>query len=125
MAVSQHKNNPNKKAESRPLRVWAAILFLVIVIASIFYFNRDTPLPKELKEAINGNNKDSTWTYSSADTNTISLKTPSGDYFSLTKHGEAITSFTANGQEIKQKDLEKHASEIAVMLGELRNRNKQ
>lgn len=125
MATSQNKNISNKKAEGRPLRVWAAILFLVIVIASIFYFNRDTPLPKELKEAISDKNTDSVWTYSNADSNTIALKTPSGDQFSLTKNGETIASFTVNGKEIKLKELDKHASEIAVLLGELRNRNKQ
>lgn len=125
MAVSQNKNISNKKAEGRPLRVWAAILLLVVVIASIFYFNRDTPLPKELKEAIGGTNSDSTWTYSKADTNTIALKTPSGDLFSLSKNGETISSFNINGKEIKLKELDKHASEIAVLLGELRNRNKQ
>lgn len=124
MATSQNSNSSNNKSAGRPARIWAAIILLVIVIASIFYFNRDTPLPKELKEMVStGNNTDSVWTYNSADTNSISLKTPSGETFSLNKSGEGISSFTMNGKAIREMD--KYVNEIAALINELRKRNSQ
>lgn len=124
MATSQNRNPSNNKPAARPARVWAAILLLVLVIASIFYFNRDTPIPKELKEIVSaGNNTDSVWTYNRADTNSISLKTPSGEVFSLSKSGEGISSFTMNGKSIREMD--KYVNEIAALINELRKRNSQ
>lgn len=124
MATSQNKSSANNKSAGRPARVWAAIILLVIVIASIFYFNRETPIPKELKEMVSaGNNTDSVWTYNHTDTNSISLKTPSGAVFSLSKSGEGISSFTMNGKAIREMD--KYVNEIAVLINELRKRNSQ
>jgi hypothetical protein len=54
MQQSINPGNARKKrnAENRPIRVYAAILVLVVLIAGILYFTRDTPIPKEIRDAV-------------------------------------------------------------------------
>lgn len=118
MSDSTKKRNP----ESRPIRVYAAILALVIVIAIFLYFNRDTPIPKEIKDAVSTEQTtDSVWTLNNV--NRISLKTPDGNIFTLEKEGETIKSFTVNGKILSQQaTMEKYPNEVATMMRELHRR---
>ncbi|MBO9635495.1 MAG: hypothetical protein J7578_20490, partial [Chitinophagaceae bacterium] len=95
------KTSKKKDPEGRPLRVYAAILALVIVIAVFLYFNRDTPIPKEIKDAVSTEKTtDSVWTLNNA--NRISLKTPDGNIFILEKDQEKIKEFSINGKVLSQ-----------------------
>lgn len=111
--------------DNRPIRVYAAILMLVILIAGILYFTRDTAVPKEIRDAVStGNKTDSVWTYNSSDPNSIALKTPDGNSFQLVKNGDGISSFTVNGKAVTSvKEMDKYPKEVAAMLLELRKRN--
>lgn len=118
------KTSKKKDPEGRPLRVYAAILALVIVIAVFLYFNRDTPLPKEIKDAVSTENAaDSLWTLNNS--NRISLKTPDGNIFILEKEGETIKTFTVNNKVLSpQQAMEKYSNEMAAMMRELHKRTK-
>jgi hypothetical protein len=127
MQQSINPGNARKKrnAENRPIRVYAAILVLVVLIAGILYFTRDTPIPKEIRDAVStGSNSDSVWTWNGSDPNSISLRTPDDNTFRLVKTGDGISSFTVNGKAVTSvKEMDKYSKEVAAMLFELRKRN--
>jgi hypothetical protein len=111
--------------ENRPIRVYAAILVLVVLIAGILYFTRETPIPKEIRDAVStGSNSDSVWTWNRSDPNSISLRTPEDNTFRLVKTGDGISSFTVNGKAMTSaQQIDKYQKEVAIMLLELRKRN--
>jgi hypothetical protein len=96
-----------------------------VLIAGILYFTRDTPIPKEIRDAVSTeSNADSVWTWNGSDPNSISLRTPDENTFRLVKTGDGISSFTVNGKAVTSvKEMDKYSKEVAAMLFELRKRN--
>lgn len=124
-AKTQGRSN-NSSKENRPIRVYAAILMLVILIAGILYFTRDQPVPKEIREAVSsGDNRDSVWTYNPSSPDHIALKVPNGNQFELERNGDAIASFKVNGRVLTNpEEMEQYQRELAAILNEL-NKRKQ
>ncbi|QEC45378.1 hypothetical protein [Pseudobacter ginsenosidimutans] len=123
-AKTPGRSNRSSSKENRPIRVYAAILMLAILIAGILYFTRDQPIPKEIREAVSsGGKRDSVWTYSSSSPDIIALKMPNGNKFELEKNSSGIASFKVNGRTLTNpEEMEQYQRELAAMLNELNNR---
>lgn len=112
-----------KNPENRPIRVYAAILMLVILIAGILYFNRNS-VPQEIKDAVSSGNKDSVWTFYPNIPVAMELKTPEGNTFRLTKTPDDRVAYAVNGKPVAtQKDLEKYKTEFDLLMLELQKRD--
>ncbi|WP_127132135.1 hypothetical protein [Pseudoflavitalea rhizosphaerae] len=124
-AKTQGRSN-NSSKENRPIRVYAAILMLVILIAGILYFTRDQPVPKEIRDAVSsGEKRDSLWTYNPSSPDNIALKVPNGNKFELERNGNAIGMFKVNGRALTNpEEMEQYQRELAAMLNELNKRKK-
>lgn len=120
------RSKGSSSQENRPIRVYAAILLLAVLIAGILYFTRDQPIPKEIKDVVSPDNKrDSVWTYSNSSPDVIALKVPNGNQFELEKNGNAIAMFKVNGKVLTNaEEMELYQRELASMINEL-NKRKQ
>lgn len=125
-AKTPGRSKGSSSQENRPIRVYAAILLLAVLIAGILYFTRDQPIPKEIKDVVSPDSKrDSVWTYSNSSPDVIALKAPNGNQFELEKNGNAIAMFKVNGKVLANaEEMELYQRELATMLSEL-NKRKQ
>ena len=125
-AKTPGRSKSSSSQENRPIRVYAAILLLAVLIAGILYFTRDQPIPKEIREVVSPDGKrDSVWTYSPSSPDIIALKAPNGNQFELEKNGNAISIFKVNGKVLANaEEMELYQRELATMLNEL-NKRKQ